>query len=388
MSSLSFHRWLRPALAACALVAIHPPAGAGAATERPLFDYAEAGTISACLDCQGAPAAFPDGALYGTTVSGGARGRGTLFRYSPAGGYVTLYAFGRTRGPLAPVGDLVVAQDGNLYGVSAFGGKFDGGTVYRVTAGGSVAPIHSFARHDAPDSLMQASDGRFYGTTRAGGTHGHGTIFRLDPDGRFAVLHEFRPRQEHGADMPATPLLEAGDGWLYGTALGGENGTGCVYRIDFAGTVQVVHAFGPAGSGDAEAPDGRLILGRDGALYGTALQGGDHGLGAVYRISPEGRETVLHSFAGADGVSPMHGLSQDAGGDLYGVALGGGASGAGTAWRLSVDGRFEMIHDWQGAPEDGRNPVAMMLGPDGVFYGVTAYGGRDDDGTFFGMDTR
>src|ERR1700688_4666447 len=68
---------------------------------------------------------------------------------------------------------------------------------------------------------------------------------------------------------------------------------------------------------DGERPNGPLLRDRAGNLYGTTYEGGgtacnNSGCGIVFRIAPDGTETVLHSFAGGDdGAWPTAGLIED-----------------------------------------------------------------------------
>jgi len=103
-----------------------------------------------------------------------------------------------------------------------------------------------------------------------------------------------------------------------------------VFKLAPDGTETVLHSFA-VGPSDGYAPYAGLIADRAGNLYGTTDFGGVSGNGAVFKLAPDGTETVLYSFAGgpSDGLGPFGGLIADRAGNLYGTTAGGGASGNG-----------------------------------------------------------
>ena len=128
------------------------------------------------------------------------------------------------------------------------------------------------------------------------------------------------------------------------------------------------------------------MQGSDGNFYGTTYSGGQSGLGTVYKITPRGILTVLHTFqATAEGFSPISGLVQGRDGSFYGTTPNGGSDSDGTAFKISPGGTFTSLHSF--AETDGRSPGGTLVqGTDGNFYGGTGYGGTNDiDGTIFKM---
>ena len=130
---------------------------------------------------------LPDGTLYGSTGGGGANGLGTIFTYDPMSGLASvIYSFaGAPDDGSNPSCRLRVGNDGNLYGVTFYGGYFDLGTFFRITPAGMLTVLHSFAGgsdgQSPNSSLLVTSDGDFYGTTITGGPTANGTIYKISP---------------------------------------------------------------------------------------------------------------------------------------------------------------------------------------------------------------
>ncbi len=100
--------------------------------------------------------------------------------------------------------------------------------------------------------------------------------------------------------------------------------------------------------------------------------------------------SVLHSFTGgADGGNPWAGLTLDRAGNLYGTAMGGGTHQLGNVFKLShsqAGWTFNPLYSFAGSPDDGNSPIAsMVFGPNGTLYGVTSGGGPIGFGTAFNV---
>ena len=136
---------------------------------------------------------------------------------------------------------------------------------------------------------------------------------------------------------------------------------------------------------DAYGPKCNLVLDAAGNMYGTTSGGGVHDLGAVFRVSPTGMETVLYSFAGgADGSNPVAGLFRDpATGNLYGTTVNGGAFGNGTVFKLTPAGAESVLYSFKGGTVDGANPYSSVVRVGTTIYGTTFNGGAFGYGTVF-----
>ncbi|MEO7902573.1 MAG: choice-of-anchor tandem repeat GloVer-containing protein [Capsulimonas sp.] len=208
----------------------------------------------------------------------------------------------------------------------------------------------------------------------------------------FTVLHNFLPGPPNSEGFnPSSQLVQASDGSLYGTTWEGvPQYNGAIFKITPSGVFQVLHRFG-----DGSLPfDGKYIgglkLGGDGNLYGTTLQGGAFGSGMLFRMSPTGAITILHSFGDPsipnDGRFPTGDLTPGAGGFIYGVTGGGGGptppSGlfpAGTVYRISLTGAgYTILHVFRDGSiiNDGYGPAGgITVASDGSLYGTAATGG-------------
>ena len=323
-----------------------------------------------------------DGNFYGLTSAGGTHNVGTVFKVTPAGVETVLWSFGSGTDGSGPFGSLIQGHDGNLYGMTNLGGAHSYGTVFRITMAGVESVLWSFgAPNDGAEplgSLIEGSDGNFYGeTNQANGPNFDGALIRITPAGVESVLWTFGNGSD--AQFPYGKLLQASDGSFLGTSyLGGTNGKGTLFRVTPAGAEAVVWSFG--GSGDGAYPTGALILGRDGNYYGMAGQGGANNAGAVYRITPGGAESVIHSFNGMDAEDPAGSLLLAADGNFYGMADNGGI-GSGTIFQITPSGVASLLWSLNGAPDDGQMPLGdLIVGPDGAFYGLTTIGGANNLG--------
>ena len=281
------------------------------------------------------------GNFYGTTEKGGENGYGAVYKITAAGTESVLYSFGATASDGAgPVGGLIVDSAGNLYGTTVQGGAKHHGTVFKISAAGTESLLYSFGATASDGwapltSLIMDSAGNLYGTTTSGGANDHGTVFKIGAAGTESVLYSFGATASDG-QQPYAGLLADSAGNLYGTTyIGGANNRGTVFKISAAGTESLLYSFGATAS-DGVGPYADLITDSAGNLYGTTEQGGANDKGTVFKISAAGTESVLYSFGatGTDGATPYASLIVDSAGNLYGTTYGGGANGNGTVFKI------------------------------------------------------
>ena len=198
-------------------------------------------------------------------------------------------------------------------------------------------------------------------------------------------LHNFG--SDSDGQNPTASLISDSAGNLYGTTSGGgTNHKGTVFKLSPNGTETILHSFGSGN--DGQTPLGNVVFDSTGNLYGTTSAGGVYGAGIVFELSPNGTETALYSFgSGGDGQNPSAGLVFDSSGNLYGTTVNGGTYGGGTAFELSSNGAGGWIETGLysfGNFLDGMNPYAgLVLDSSGNLYGTTANGGVNSRGTAF-----
>jgi len=173
---------------------------------------------------------------------------------------------------------------------------------------------------------------------------GGGVVFKLAPDGTEAVLHRFCSQSGCAdGEHPHAGLVLDTAGNLYGTTYyGGSNvyNGGVVFKLAADGTETVLYNFcSQSGCTDGAEPVGGLVIDAAGTLYGTTSAGGASGGGVVFKLAPDGTETVLYNFCSqsgcADGAEPWAGLVTDTAGNLYGTTVGGGDYGGGVVFMVA-----------------------------------------------------
>jgi uncharacterized repeat protein (TIGR03803 family) len=407
-----------------------------------------------------------DGNFYGTTQFGGTQGPvsqgvdgGTIFRMTPAGAVTVVHAFTGGGGGSQPSSGLALGADGTLYGTTRKDEYYEngGGVIFSLTTSGTFTILkkfpttgNGFEGNEPYGGLLYASDGNLYGMTQYGGSliegtqlrpcgnAGCGVIYRITPTGEYTKLYEFKEGQ--GGQHPMTALIQASDGYLYGMtsydlwpniiadgtsvfrmSLGGEvthvaeigkddlrpnerlleasdgnfylttpaggscleNAYSCglIFRITKTGAVSIVHTFD---YNDGAVPFAGLIQASDGALYGVTQYGGRSENGTTFKLTLGGTLTTLNHFDNTFGAYPTAGLARDAAGDFYGTTYLGGAFGLGTVYKITAAGALTVLHSFSGS--DGANPRAgVRLASDGNLYGTTEAGGAQGYGTIYVM---
>ncbi len=216
--------------------------------------------------------------------------------------------------------------------------------------------------------------------------------------GTFTTLHLFCPKGPNSQSIcldgnGPTELVQATNGDFYGTTqAGGTNGGyGTVFKITPGGKLTTLHSFDLTDDGDE--PQSGLIQATNGDLYGTTYSGGSTHDGTVFKITLGGTLTTLHSFpsTATDGENPWASLIQPTEGVLYGTTQGGGAyGGTGAIFKIALSGTRSIMHSFclklnsNGYCADGNDILGGLIqGTDGNFYGTTGEGGTNGRGTVF-----
>jgi uncharacterized repeat protein (TIGR03803 family) len=298
----------------------------------------------------------------------------------------TFYNFTANDGEFAQAG-LVQASDGNLYGTQLDGGADGKGVIYRISLTGTEEVFHSFTGTDGanPESpVYQATDGFLYGMTGAGGANGTGAIFKISLAGVLTTIYSFPAMSSGGGESPAGRLIQGSDGNFYGTTYnGGSAGLGTVFKMTPGGTVTILHSLGSDTDGnDGEFSNAGLVQASDGNYYGMSVDGGSQGNGDIFEIS-SGAYSIPFDFV--TGSQPADELIEGANGALYGTTQTGGNTEGGTAFTYSTGAGYTFLHAFTDAT-DGQNPEgALFWASDGNLYGTTESGGPNGGGTLFRM---
>ena len=303
----------------------------------------------------------PDGILYGSTYRGGGAsdcvgGCGAVFNLRPPARACSkalcpwsesvLHAF-RLDFPadgLSPVGNLVVDQAGNLFGVTGAGGVQSKGTIYELTpSNGSWIErvLYNFAGGNDGEwplnGVVFGSGGNLYGATPDGGSYNGGVVYQLMPsasDWTETVIHAFLPATE--GRYPVGVIAD-GAGNLYGaTSQDGPYGSGTVFELSPSNGNWTFTVLAPLPGGYGCGATGPLVMDSANNLYGTTTC-------SVFELAPSGGGWVytdLHDFTGGNGGrSPNGSLVIDAHGNLYGTTANGGAgscfNGCGVVWEIT-----------------------------------------------------
>jgi uncharacterized protein (TIGR03437 family) len=229
-----------------------------------------------------------DGNFYGTTFGGGTSNVGIVFKLTPSGAETTLYSFGASPTDGAnPTGAVIQATDGNFYGTTVSGGAYARGTVFKVMSGGTSTVLYSFGGISTDGTspgpaLIQASDGNFYGTTAGSVANAaaSGTVFKITPVGALTTLYTFCPSNCPNGNGP-NGLIQGLDGNLYGTTrFGGAHFTyGTIFKITSQGALTTLYSFcSKVNCLDGAAPETTLMQTSNGIFYGTTVNGGPFGI--------------------------------------------------------------------------------------------------------------
>ena len=314
--------------------------------------------------------------------------------------FITLANLDGTTGGNPDVKPLIQGTDGNLWGMTTDAGANGGGTVFKMTPSGVLTTVYNLcalpncADGSGGSGVVLGTDGNYYGIS-GGGTYGDGEVFKITQFGVLTKLHNF-----NGSDgsAPVSHLIQGTDGDFYGTTILGGNlatcsGSGCgtVFKITPSGKLTTLYKFcSQPNCTDGAIPFDEVAEGLDGNFYGAAWQGGANNFGVIYKVTSAGAFNVIYDFCSqsncADGANPLW-LVPGTDGNFYGTTGYGGAYNSGTVFKITPRGGQTTLYSFCSQPDctDGSTPLAgLELGSDGNFYGTTYYGGAgNNDGTVF-----
>jgi uncharacterized repeat protein (TIGR03803 family) len=331
--------------------------------------------------------------LYGTTYSGGRYDKGTVFSIAPDGTkFTVLYSFkAKEDGSVSPPGLTNVG--GTMYGTTGSGGANGKGTVFSITPSGTLTTLYSFkgGKNDGatPSAALTNFHGTLYGTTAAGGNVGGsacsncGTVFSISTSGQERVRYFFGSKKDDGIS-PRSKLVSLG-GKLYGTTsnggIGGVTGNGTIFSVTAGGKEAVLYRF--KGNSDGSCTN-CYLTNVDGTLYGTAYNGGKNKLGSVFSITAGGKFKTLYSASptGSAGGNPTAALT-NVGGTLYGTMSEGPIGKKGSVFSITTSGALTTLYTFTGT--DGAKPWSAFVVVNKTLFGVTYRGGSKDLGTIYSI---
>ncbi len=365
------------------------------------------------------------GNFFGTTYTAGPNGFGTVFEITPAGQLTTLYGFGLTDGAFSE-GGLVQGSNGNLYGMTVFGGSSLDGTIFSLplpqgltlscptgaaevgvaynsalTATGGVAPYtFSITNGSLPPGLtLNTSTGAITGTPTTAATFSF-TAQAVDSLQNTATSSCNITVSTIGSDPtstslnlapPSVPVGSPGPVVMTATVApvsGGGTPTGTVVYLD--GATQIGTATLSSGVATFNYNPSSLAAGtyQISAVYtGDITFAGSTSPVETLTITSGQGFTNLADFQGStDGADPLYGdLIQGTDGNRYGTTNVGGVYDQGTVFEVTPDGTLTTIYTFcsQANCTDGAEPFSGLVQSGGKFYGTTYWGGANGAGTVF-----
>jgi uncharacterized repeat protein (TIGR03803 family) len=308
---------------------------------------------------------------------------GVVFELSPEGAEQVLFTFTGDQdggGPDGswPAGDLAADKEGNIYGATTGGGQF-AGVVFKLDRNRNETVLHTFNGNDGayPLGVIRDSAGTLFGVADLGNAKcGCGTVYALNSSGRELGVYAFTGGND-GAN-PTGDLVRDSHGNLYGAASGGGKlRNGVVFKVSRTGKETVLHNFNGS---DGASPYSGLLFDGQGNAYGTTYVGGASNSGVVYKLSKNGEFKVLYNFTGgADGGFPLAGLVQDPAGNLYGTTFNGGdvscvfiqqQPGCGVVFKLDPNGTETVLHTFENGADGSLPEAKLTMDAEGNLYGT------------------
>lgn len=309
----------------------------------------------------------PGSFKYGTSEHGGRFGFGTFFEVNPSGEITRRASFGETGSDARgrnPVGQLVYDGSTYFYGVTAKGGRFGCGTIFRTTAAGAVETLVDLSGRDgaAPGfeptaGLALGADGNFYGLLDSGPADRGPGLFRVSANGRYQFLLEF-PASDEENSFGVDPLFARGNNTFLGVLRnGGRDGNGLVFRLNADDTVDTLATFtggnpGVGGAIPGANPMGAPVQALDGTIYGIgqSFNGAQQGnAGFVWKIDTSGVAGIVTTFDfGSGPANPRPPIALDTNGDLLVSCASGGSNGRGGLFRITPGGAVSVVSNYDG----------------------------------------
>ncbi len=321
-----------------------------------------------------------NGKIYGTSQFAGDNNKGFIFEYNIQNGeFLELYRFQGFSDGKHPMGSLLKASDGLLYGITNNGGQ-NAGTIFSLNPESFeytvLAKFNVNNGRYPEDGLIEGPDGLFYGMTSEGGDYGKGVIYSFNPSS-LIITKLFDFDGVNGA-LPKGKLIHTSKGNLLGlTFEGGYFNHGVLFRFNiFNKTFEKIIDLNDSVNGSN--PGGSLLLASDGRIYGLTSYGGEKGGGCLFEYNPSNDSIISHIHFSDKTIKGS--LMQATEGKLYGTRNH-------QLFEFDIFSKKYTNRMKFGSCLRGRFPFSCLTeAKNGKFYGTTIGGGQFDNGVLFKLD--
>ena len=333
--------------------------------------------------------------IWGTCSAGGAtKNAGTIFTADGNGNNLhKVYDFDSIYGRY-PTGIMTLANNGNFYGVTEYGGFGDSCVVYKFNpVTGVYSDIHDLYQfqnlgYGTVTGMINATNGNLYGLCPDGGANGYGVIYKVDPaTDIYSDIFDFTSTAN--GQYPNGSLMQATDGNFYATAKGGSNGTGLIFRFNPATlTYTKLYDFDSLYKGGSGI--GSLFQASNGKLYGTCIYtSGSTNLGVIYSFDIATSTFVdLHDYAFPIGITfpVLSEVIQASDGKLYGaIDAAFPITNTNSLFNFDINNNtFNTLFVFTSA--SGYHSSGLKEGSSGKLFGTTFNGGIHNAGVVYTYD--
>jgi uncharacterized repeat protein (TIGR03803 family) len=328
--------------------------------------------------------------LYGMTSEGGTTSNGVLFEYDPATNtYTKKLDFNGTEKGMSPLGSLVQAINGKLYGTTIYGGvKYNGVLFeYDLTTNAYTKKLDfdNTINGGLPLSLIQTANGKLYGMTAYGGVNGRGVLYEYAPSTSTFIKRLDFNSSNNGND-PHSGLMMAANYKLYGLAYsGGTNGLGVLFEYDLL-TNTYTNKLNFDGLEKGSYPRGSMVQATNNKLYGMTSEGGIFSKGVLFEYDPASNiyTKKVDLDGSGKGSYPSGSLIQAINGKLYGMINSGGVNNLGVLFEYDpVTSTYTKKLDFDGEVKGSYPDGSLIQASNGNLYGMTSSGGASANGVLF-----
>ncbi|MCB0381379.1 MAG: T9SS type A sorting domain-containing protein, partial [Flavobacteriales bacterium] len=305
-----------------------------------------------------------DGNMYGVTASGGTYNLGTLFRINLTNGvYTKLHDFGDISQERTPLSGLIQATNGKIYGTTSYGGITEGGVIfeYDIIQNSYIKKVEIDRNNHgnfSQSTLLEASDGNIYGCASAGGIYNAGTLFQYNPFTN-TLTKKVDFKSDSIGDYPFGCLIELNNKLFGITNSGGINTDGVLFEYDI--NAEILTKKGDFNWLTTGTPSGALVKAVNGKLYGIASSGGLNGYGTIYEFDTlTNNISIKFDFDDINsGKYPIGSLILS-GNKLYGMTTKGGLYGFGVIFEFDpTNSNFINKHNFNAY--NGNRPIGKLI---------------------------